>query len=101
MPVSQAAMKQTLQAYVDLINAGDAAGVSALFAPEAHIEDPVGTPPKCGDDIPAWFSDTVAYKARITPVAPIRGSHGREAALTFDVEFTPPGSERLRIPRPK
>jgi len=94
---TQDAMKRTLQAYVDLINAGDAAGVTALFAPGAVIEDPIGSEPRTGDAIGAWFADTVAFRTRITPVAPHRGSHGNEALLVFDVEFTPPGGERLRI----
>ena len=93
----QTAMKAALQAYVDLTNAGDAAGLVALFAPGATIEDPVGTPRKQGDEIAAWFADSVAFGARIYPAAPIRGSHGNEAALVFDVEFTPPDSPRLRI----
>ena len=92
-----AAMKAALQAYADRINAGDAAGVLALFAPDAVIEDPIGTPVKRGQDLPRWFADTVAFQTRITPVAPLRGSHGNEALLVFDVEFTPPGSPRLRI----
>ena len=94
---TQAAMKATLQAYVDRINASDAAGVTALFAPDAVIEDPIGSEPRTGKAIAEWFADTVAYQTRITPVAPHRGSHGNEALLVFDVEFTPPGGERLRI----
>ena len=90
-------MKATLQAYVDRINAGDAAGVLALFAPGATIEDPIGSPIKSGDDLPAWFADTVAFDSRITPVTPLRASHANEALVVFDVEFTPPGSPRLRI----
>ena len=93
----QQTMKAAMQAYVDLTNAGDAAGLVALFAPGAAIEDPVGTPVKTGNAILQWFADTVAFGARITPVAPIRGSHGREAALVFDVEFTPPGGSLTRI----
>lgn len=93
----QAQMKATLQAYVDRINAGDAAGTAALFASDAVIEDPIGSPIKSGADIPAWFADTVAFDTRITPVAPLRGSHGDEALLVFDVEFTPPGAPRMRI----
>ncbi|ABP64456.1 nuclear transport factor 2 (plasmid) [Novosphingobium aromaticivorans DSM 12444] len=92
-----AVMKATLQAYVDRINAGDAAGVTALFAPGAVIEDPIGSAPRSGDDIAQWFADTVAFATRITPVVPHRGSHGDEALVVFDVEFTPPGGERLRI----
>lgn len=94
---TQDRMKRTLQAYVDLINAGDAAGVTALFAPGAVIEDPIGSEPRSGEAIAAWFADTVAFGTRITQVAPSRGSHGNEALLVFDVEFTPPGGERLRI----
>lgn len=90
-------MKAALQAYADRINAGDVLGVLALFAPEAVIEDPVGTPMKQGSELAGWFADTAAFGTRIEPVAPIRGSHGNEAALVFDVEFTPPGGERLRI----
>jgi len=94
---TQTMMRATLQAYVDLTNAGDAAGLVALFAPNATIEDPVGSPIKQASEFAAWFGDSVAFGARITPVAPIRGSHGNAAALAFDVEFTPPGIERLRI----
>ena len=95
--IEQHIMKATLQAYVDHINAGDADAVTALFAPGATIEDPVGTPVKQGSEIASWFRDTVAYQTRIKPLVPIRGSHGDEAALVFDVEFSPPEGPRLRI----
>lgn len=97
MIIEQAIMKAALQAYVDGINAGDAEAVTALFAEDATIEDPVGTPAKRGPEIAAWFTDTIAYRTRIAPVAPVRGSHGEEAALAFDVEFSPPEGPRLRI----
>lgn len=90
-------MEATLAAYVERINAGDAAGVLALFAPDAVIEDPIGSPVKSGEDLPRWFADTVAFATHILPVAPIRGSHADEALLVFDVTFTPPGSPRMRI----
>ena len=90
-------MKAALQAYVDCTNDGDAAGLVGLFAPAAIIEDPVGSDPKSGAAIAAWFADAVAFETRIALVAPIRGSHANAAAMAFDVEFTPPGSARLRI----
>jgi len=95
--VEQGAMKAALQAYVDRTNAGDAAGLVALFAVDATIEDPVGTPPKIGEEIAAWFRDSVAFGARLRPVTEIRGSHGAAAALVFEVEFTPPGGRATRI----
>ncbi|WP_235829396.1 nuclear transport factor 2 family protein [Croceicoccus estronivorus] len=93
----QTMMKAALQAYVDRTNAGDAEGLVALFAPDAVIEDPIGTPAKTGKEIPVWFADSVAFDTWITPVVPARGSHAHEAALVFDVEFTPPEGPRLRI----
>ena len=94
---SQKVMKAAMQAYVDRTNAGDAAGLLALFAPGATIEDPVGSPLKCFEEIGAWFCDAVAFQTRLYPLAPIRGSHGDEAALVFDVEFTPPTGARQTI----
>lgn len=93
----QQVMRDALEAYVARTNAGDAAGLVALFAPGATIEDPVGTRVKQGEDIAAWFADSVAFATRISPVAPIRGSFANEAALVFDVEFTPPESPRMRV----
>ena len=93
----QTHMRAALQAYVDRINAGDRDGVLALFARDAVIEDPVGSPPKTGEEIRAWFSDTIAFDTHIQPVAPIRGSHANAAALVFDVTFQPPEGPRLLI----
>lgn len=90
-------MRAGLEAYVERINGGDRDGVLALFARGAVIEDPVGSPPKRDQEIVDWFTDTIAFGTRITPVAPIRGSHGNEAALTFEVSFTPPEGPRLLI----
>ncbi|HWV13671.1 MAG TPA: nuclear transport factor 2 family protein [Sphingobium sp.] len=90
-------MRQALQAYVDRINAGDRDGVLALFAPDAVIEDPLGSPPKKGAEIETWFSDTIAFGTHIRPVAPIRGSHANAAALVFEVTFQPPEGPRLLI----
>ena len=90
-------MKAALKAYVERINAGDCDGVVALFAPEAVIEDPLGSLPKTGAQIVSWFEDTVRFNTRIMPVAPIRGSHANAAALVFDVTFQPPDGPRLMI----
>jgi steroid delta-isomerase len=90
-------MKAALQAYVDRTNAGDADGLLSLFSPDAYMEDPVGTPRKYRDEMAKLFRDGAAYGARIEIVAPIRGSHGNEAAVVFDVCYTPPGGPRLRI----
>lgn len=90
-------MKAALQAYVDRTNAGDAEGLIALFAPNAWMEDPIGTPIKNRAEMAALFADGVAYGSRIRRVTPIRGSFGAEAALVFEVEYTPPGGKLTRI----
>ncbi|QGP81288.1 steroid delta-isomerase [Sphingobium sp. CAP-1] len=90
-------MRAALEAYVDRINRGDKDGVIALFAPDAIIEDPVGTPVKTGDAIASWFADTIAFGTHIQPVAPIRSSHANAAALIFDVRFRPPGGPSMLI----
>ena len=95
--MSEAAMKRALQAYVDGLNAGDADAVIALFADDAVIEDPVGTPPKRGREIEQWFRRAVEMRARLALAAPIRGSHGRAAAMAFTVTTTFEG--RVRVTR--
>lgn len=90
-------MRAGLEAYVERINAGDRDGIVALFAPDATIEDPVGSPLKRATEIADWFADTVAFGTQIRPVTPIRGSHGNEAALIFEVTFTPPGGPAMMI----
>lgn len=94
---SQADMRAALEAYVARINSGDRDGILTLFAPDAIIEDPVGSPAKTGEAIAAWFSDTIAFGTQICPVAPIRGSHANAAALMFDVTFQPLGGPAMLI----
>jgi steroid delta-isomerase len=93
----QHVMKAALQAYVDRTNAGDTDGLLALFTADAFMEDPVGTPYKYRAEMAELFRNGAAYGAHIEIVAPMRGSHGNEAAVMFDVCFTPPESPRLRI----
>lgn len=83
--ISQTRMKTVLRAYVDGLNAGDAEAVIALFAPDAVIEDPVGTPEKRGPEIAVWFRRAAKMRARLELATPIRGSHGLAAAMAFTV----------------
>ena len=82
------AMKATAAAYLDALNARDADALLALFADDAEIEDPVGTPPKRGSEIEAWFRGAVRTLPRLELAAPIRGSHGNAVAMAFTVEST-------------
>lgn len=86
-------MKAVLQRYVDGLNACDADAVLALFAPDAEIEDPVGTPVRRGAEIEAWFRAAVETEPRLELSAPIRGSRANAAAMAFTVTSTRDGQQ--------
>ncbi len=79
-------MKAALLAYVAAFNAADAERVAALFADNATVEDPVGSPAIAGrENILAFYRHATSLGARLEVVAPPRGSHGNAAALSFAV----------------
>jgi steroid delta-isomerase len=97
--VSEETMKRALQDYIDRFNRADAEGVAALYADDATVEDPVGSPVKRGKaEIAAFYKMAVATGARLTLAAPIRGSHGNAAAMAFDVRLNlPQGPSLIRV----
>jgi steroid delta-isomerase len=78
-------MRAVLEAYIAGLNACDAQAVLALFAPDAEIEDPVGTPVRRGSELDAWFRGAVRVEPHLELEAPIRTSHGNSAAMAFTV----------------
>jgi steroid delta-isomerase len=88
---TQSEMKAALQAYIDGFNAGDADAIMALFADNAVIEDPVGSPLKSRAEFETFIRDGVRFGARLSLAAPIRGSHGNHAAMAFTVTFVQDG----------
>lgn len=84
-------MRRAMQAYIDAFNSGDADAVLALYADDATVEDPVGTPAKVGmAEIEAFYRYSVGLGAKLTLVAPIRASYTNTAAMAFDVQVTLP-----------
>ncbi len=84
-------MKAAMQAYIDTFNRSDAAAIADLYADDATVEDPVGTPLKKGKkEIAEFYKMAVATGARLKLAAPIRGSHSNSAAMAFDVELNMP-----------
>ena len=76
-------MKDTVQAYIDLFNAQDAQGIADLYADEATVTDPVGTPPKKGkDEILKFYTLAVKNGAKLELVGPTRIA-GNSAAFPF------------------
>lgn len=92
-------MKDGMQAYIDLFNTSDHAGIADLYADDATVEDPVGSPVKKGKaEIAAFYKMAVATGARLALAAPIRASHGDSAAMAFDVQLNmPQGKAVIRV----
>lgn len=87
--VSDADKKAAMQAYIDGLNNGDLEAVVALFAEDARIEDPVGSTQiiEGREAIRAFYQQSISMDLKLRLAAPIRGSHGNEAAMAFEVEI--------------
>ncbi len=89
-------MKQAMQAYIDNYNLDDLEGVVGLYADDATVEDPVGTPVKSGKTaIRDFYKYAMTTGARLSLAAPIRASHGNSAAMAFDVKLDYQGSRMI------
>jgi len=78
-------MQAAVQAYFDLFNAQDAAGIADLYAEDASVTDPVGTPPKAGKAaIAAFYDMAVKNGARLSQNGSTRIA-GNNAAFAFTV----------------
>ncbi len=96
---NESQMKQAMQAYIDTFNRSDAEGIAALYAEDATVEDPVGSPLKTGKAaITEFYRMAVKTGAKLALAAPIRGSHGNAAAMAFDVQLNmPEGQAVIRV----
>jgi steroid Delta-isomerase len=82
----EAQMKAALQGYIDGFNMSNLDAILGLFAADAIVEDPVGTPPMQGEQVREFYSRGIGMGTRLTLDTPIRGSHGNCAAMAFTVE---------------
>lgn len=96
---SEKNMKAAMQAYIDGFNRNDHAGIVGLYADDATVEDPVGSPPKKGKaEISAFYEYALKTGAKLSLAAPIRASHGNSAAMAFDVKLQmPQGKALIRV----
>jgi steroid delta-isomerase len=82
--------KAVLQAYIDAFNAGDRDRLTSLFAEDATVEDPFGTPAKTGRaEIRAFYDGAIKTGSKLHLSAPIRGSHSNAAAMAFEARIGP------------
>jgi len=78
-------MQDTVQAYIDLSNAQDSQGIADLYADDATVTDPIGTPPKAGKEaILAFYNMAVKNGARLKQNGPTRIA-SNSAAFAFTV----------------
>ncbi len=92
-------MKAQMQAYIDNFNRSDAGAIADLYADDATVEDPVGSPLKKGKaEIAAFYQMAIKTGAKLQLAAPIRGSHSNSAAMAFDVLLNmPQGKALIRV----
>ncbi|MBU6269030.1 MAG: nuclear transport factor 2 family protein [Sphingomonadales bacterium] len=81
------AMVAVVHAYIDGFARGDGDALAALFAQDATVEDPVGTPPKRGiDEIRAFYAASVATGATLELLGEPRCA-GDSVAFPFAVKL--------------
>ena len=80
-----AQMKAAVQSYVESYNRADLVGITALFAEDATVEDPVGSPLKKGQsEIAEFFKAGIDMGAKLTLDGPVRCA-ANHAAFAFHV----------------
>ena len=81
-------MEAGVHAYIDSYNRGDLEGIVAVFAEDATVEDPVGTPERLGyAALREFFGVGVDAGAKLFLDGPIRCAD-RFATFPFHVELT-------------
>lgn len=95
----EATMRARLQEYIDAFDRSDLEALVELFADDAQVEDPVGSPVKDGKEaIRAFYRESLKTGAKLELVAPIRASHANAAAMAFTVNLNmPTGPSRIHV----
>lgn len=66
-------MEAAVRAYVAAFDAGDADRAAAIFADDAVVEDPIGSPPRIGKAaIRQFYAESMATGAKLHLAGPIR-----------------------------
>lgn len=80
-------MVRVVERYVEAFDNGDPAAVRDLFAEDATVEDPVGTPPHVGHEaIRTFYARSMQTGARLKLEGPVR-TVGNSAAFPFSVHL--------------
>lgn len=80
-------MEAVVHRYIKALNESDLDGIVALYADDATVEDPVGTPPHRGREaIRAFYAGSLILKLDVALEGPVRAT-ANEAAFAFRVSF--------------
>ena len=80
-------MIAAVHGYIAAFDAGDAEAAVALFAEDATVEDPVGTPAKNGhDEIHTFYTASMQTRAKLHLQGPVRVGEDY-AAFAFQVRL--------------
>ncbi|MGN2640907.1 nuclear transport factor 2 family protein [Nocardia takedensis] len=92
-----AQIRDVVEQYVKLVGSGPTQAIVDLYAPDAVVEDPIGTEPRHGHQAIREFYDVIANLQRHTELRPdtvrIAGKH---AAFVFTL-VTEFGDQRLSL----
>jgi steroid delta-isomerase len=67
--------------YLAALSEGDVDGIMALYADDATVEDPVGSPVKRGSEIREFYESTKNVSLKATRVGPVTVASARAAFL--------------------
>ena len=80
--------------YPDMVTKGDVDGIVALYAEDATIEDPIGSPLQRGIEAIRTFYKNSAGQVTMKRVGPVHVA-GREAATPLRVLIGPEGQKQV------
>jgi steroid delta-isomerase len=87
-------MVAAVNAYVDAFAKEDNDAIARLYAQDATVEDPIGTPMHRGiDAIRAFYAMSIEVRAKLTLEGPVRTA-GNIAAFAFTVDVPIAGASR-------
>lgn len=95
MPISNDQATATVQRYLDLVATGTAEEITALFATDATIEDPVGADVLSGREAIHAFYASFASMTKTTELLTVRAAAG-QAAFHFEI-ITETGDAQARM----
>lgn len=89
--------RSKVERYIASVSAGDVDRVVSLFAPDATVEDPVGSERIQGHEaIRAFYLRATKMKIKLHPTGPIRIA-GSEAAFPFQVRGETPAKMEIDV----